>query len=218
MRILLAIPLLLATAPPLVRPARAQARFDVVLTVQQNGREIGREEYSLSRAGARAGGSTLTADAHYPGAGLRIEATLERTADLGIAKFELDVQGPEGNLVILAAGSGARLIVRSITKGSEAGREMPGGRDVVLLDDAVYSLYGAVADLASASGAHLTAVFPRTRRVADFVARREPGGDADAVRTRLTGDITGTIVTDALGRVQRVELPAAGIVASRATK
>jgi hypothetical protein len=200
-------------------PALAQGNFDVALSVQRAGREIGREEYSLSRSGARSGGTLLTALARYPasGATLRIDAQLERTPDLSIAKFELDVQAPEGNVVILAAGSGTRLIVRSVTKGSEAGREMPGGREIVLLDENVYSLYLPVVELATPAGAELTAVFPRTGRRASFVARREPGAGG-GTRTQLSGGITGTILTGSDGRLERVELPGAGIVVSKLSK
>ncbi len=216
MRRLLAPLLLLLPAGSL----GAQSKFDAALTVQQGGRETGREEFTLSRAGARSGGTLLTALARYPAVtpSLRIDATLERTPELAIAKFELDVQSPQGNVVILAAGSGARLIVRSVTKGSEAGREMPGGRDIVLLDDGVYSLYAAVADLATPVGARLTALFPRTGRRATFTARREAGDHSDTQRITLTGEIAGTLTTDAEGRVVRLELPAAGILVTRATK
>lgn len=199
---------------------RAQAKYDVALIVQRGGHEAGREELSISRTGARSGGTLLTSYARYPTANptVRIETTLERTPDLGIAKFQLAVQAPEGNIVILAAGSGTRLIVRSVTRGAEAGREMPGGRDIVLLDDGVYSLYGTVADLATPAGARLTAIFPRSGRRASFVARREPGDDPNGVRTQFTGDIVGTMVTDSEGRLVRLELPAAGVVVARATK
>ncbi|HEU4588936.1 MAG TPA: hypothetical protein VFS11_09825 [Gemmatimonadales bacterium] len=198
----------------------AQAKYDVALVVQQGGREAGREEFSISRTGARSGGTLLTSYARYPAVNptVRIEATLERTPDLGIAKFQLAVQAPEGNIVILAAGSGTRLIVRSVTRGAETGREMPGGRDIVLLDDGVYSLYGAVADLATPAGARLTAIFPRSGRRASFIARREPGDDPNSVRTQFAGDIVGTMVTDSEGRLVRLELPSAGVVVARATK
>jgi hypothetical protein len=215
MRALLAILLLLPAGS-----LGAQAKYDVALIVQKAGHEIGREDFSLTRAGTRSGGSLLTALARYPAVNttLRIEATLERTPDLGIAKFELAVQAPEGNMVVLAAGSGTRLIVRSVTKGSEAGREMPGGRDIVLLDDGVYSLYCAVADLATPAGARLTAIFPRSGRRVTFTARREPGDNPDAQRTQLTGEIAGTLVTDSQGRLVRLELPGTGIEVARATK
>jgi hypothetical protein len=199
---------------------RAQAKFDAALVIQKGGHEIGREEFSISRSGARSGGTLLTSNARYPAASptVRIETALERTPDFGIAKFQLAVQAPEGNVVILAAGSGTRLIVRSVTRGAEAGREMPGGRDIVLLDDGVYSLYGPIADLATPAGARLTAIFPRGGRRATFTARREPGDDPQSVRTQLAGDIVGTMVTDSEGRLVRLELPAAGVVVVRATK
>ena len=107
-----------------------------------------------------------------------------------MAKFQLDVDGPNGPMVILAAGSGARLIIRTVAKGSEAGRELPGGPDVVLLDDQVFSLYCTVADLATPAGRSLTAIFPRTNRRASFVARREAGGDSGNNRVTLTGNLT----------------------------
>ena len=66
-----------------------------------------------------------------------------------------------------------------MAKGSESGRELPGGPDVVLLDDEVYSLYAPVADLATPAGERLTAIFPRTGKRAAFTARREPAAGED---------------------------------------
>src|SRR6476660_4572913 len=167
------------------------------LVIEQGGKEIGREEFTLQPGRGRgAPGSSLHATARYPANNptQRLAATLERTPESSLAKFPLDVAGPNGATVILAAGSGARLIIRTVAKGSEAGRELPGGPDVVLLDDGVYSLYGAVADLATPAGKQLTAVFPRTARRASFVARRE--GDSDGrSRVSLSGGIQGTLVT-----------------------
>lgn len=85
---------------------------------------------------------------------------------------------------------------------------------MVLLDDAVFSLYGAIADLATPAGRPLTAVFPRTARRASFVARREGGGGPN--RVSLSGDVSGTLVTDAQGRLVRLELPVSGTVVTRA--
>jgi hypothetical protein len=199
--------------------ALAQESSEVKLVVQQGGREIGREAFTLGQGRGRgAPGNTLHATARYPANSptLRIVATLERTPEAALAKFQLDVEGPTGPTIILAAGSGARLIIRTVAKGSEAGRELPGGPDVVLLDDNVFSLYVAVADVATPNGKALTAVFPRTARRASFVARREPGGAGGGNRVTLTGDIRGTLATDAQGRLLRLELPESGTVVSRA--
>ena len=61
------------------------------------------------------------------------------------------------------------------------------------------------------SGKALTGVFPRTSRRASFVARREAGGGGGTARVTLSGDINGTVVTDAKGRLQRLEFPGSRI-------
>jgi hypothetical protein len=208
---------LLVLVSPL--PLMAQDTSRVKLVVEQGGQEIGREEFTLTEGRGRgAPGSSLRANAHYPANNptLQLGATLERTPESSLAKFQLDVEGPGGPTVILAAGSGARLIIRTVAKGSEAGRELPGGPDVVLLDDQIFSLYIAVADLATPNGKSLTAVFPRTARRASFVARRESGGAAGGGRVTLSGGIKGTLSTDAKGRLVRLELSESGTVVSRA--
>jgi hypothetical protein len=197
--------------------ALAQESLETKLVIQQGGRETGREEFTLRQGRGRgAPGRTLIALARYPATNplLKLAATLERTPESALAKFQLDVEGPNGTTVILAAGSGARLIVRTVARGSEAGRELPGGPDVVLLDEGVYSLYIAVADVATAGGKALTAVFPRTNRRASFVARLESGEGGK--RVALSGGIDGSLVTDAKGRLQRLELTDSGILVTRA--
>jgi hypothetical protein len=85
----------------------------------------------------------------------------------------------------------------------------------VLLDDSVFSLYHPVAELATPAGRLLTAIFPRTGKRATFTARRESGAAGGAGRVSLSGDITGTLVTDAQGRLERLEFPAKGTVVAR---
>ena len=199
-------------------PALAQAGGPITLTVTQGGKEIGREDFSLTQGRGRGtAGTTLSATARYPASSptTRLTAVLERTAEFAIAKFQLDVESPGGTTVILAAGSGARLVVRTVATGSESGRELPGGPDVVLLDDEVHSLYSAVADLATPAGRRLTGIFPRTGKRASFTAKLETTGQGDMTRIVLTGDIAGTLRTDTEGRLQRLELPAQSKVVSR---
>jgi hypothetical protein len=200
--------------------ASAQESLETKLVIAQEGRETGREEFTLRQGRGRgAPGSTLIAVARYPATNplLKVAGTLERTPEFALAKFQLDVEGTNGTTVILAAGSGARLIVRTVAKGSEAGRELPGGPDVVLLDESVYSLYTAVADLATPEGKNLTGVFPRTGRRVSFVARRDGGGGTGAARVTLNGDLNGTLATDGKGRLQRLEFPGSGILVTRAS-
>jgi hypothetical protein len=160
----------------------------------------------------------VSATARYPATAptTRLTALLERTPESAIAKFQLDVESPNGTTVILAAGSGARLVVRTVAKGSESGRELPGGPDVVLLDDEVFSLYATVADLATPGGKRLTAIFPRTGRRAAFTAEREGTAGEGLRRVKLTGDVAGTLVTDTEGRLHSLELPAQNKVVTRA--
>jgi hypothetical protein len=200
-------------------PAVGQERPEVKLVVQQGGHETGREEFSLRpNRGRGLPGSTIVASARYPAINptTQLAATLERTPEGALAKFQLDVESGGAVTVILAAGSGARLIVRTVGAASESGRELPGGPDVVLLDDQVFSLYAAVADLATPAGRPLTAVFPRTGKRAAFTARRESGGNGAPTRVTLTGDIAGTLLTDGQGRVQRLELPSQGLIVAKA--
>jgi hypothetical protein len=202
-----------------VSPALAQAAAPITLVVSEGGKEIGQEEFTLTAGRGRgASGTTLTATARYPATSptTRLTALLERTPESAIAKFQLDVEGSGGTTVILAAGSGARLVVRTVAKGSESGRELPGGPDVVLLDDQVFSLYATVADLATPAGKRLTAIFPRTGRRVAFTAQRDPASAADSRRVVLTGDLAGTLVTDADGRLQSLEIPGRNTVVTRA--
>lgn len=199
--------------------AAAQEPLETKLVVTQNGQEIGREEFTFRATRGRGlPGTTIIAAARYPSISptTRLAATLERTPDSSLAKFQLDVESAGAVTVILAAGSGARLIVRTVAKGSESGRELPGGPDVVLLDDGVFSLYHPVAELATPAGRTLTAIFPRSGKRATFTARRESGSAGAAGRVVLSGEITGTLVTDAHGRLERLELPAKGTVVTRA--
>ncbi len=199
-------------------PALAQAPAAVALVITENGRASGREEFTLTPGRGRgASGTTLNATARYPATvpTTRLTALLERTPASAVAKFQLDVEGPGGTTVILAAGTGARLVVRTVAKGSESGRELPGGPDVVLLDAEVFSRYATVADLAPPAGKRLTAIYPRTGRRTAFTARRD-GSEGGSRRVILTGEVAGTLVTDAEGRLERLELPAQNKVVSRA--
>jgi hypothetical protein len=144
-----------------------------------------------------------------------VSALLERTPDGQLSRFQLDVEGDEGTTTFLAAGAGARVILKTIAKGSEAGRELPGGENVVLIDENVYSLFAAVADLATPAGTRLVAIYPRTGRRAQFSARRE-GNAGGGARISLTGEISGTLTTDGSGRVTQMQFPGSGVEVSAA--
>lgn len=194
-------------------PAAAQTG-EGTLVVQQGGKEIGREEVTVRRGTPASGaaGTTLIVVSRYPASSptIRINAELNRGQSGEMERFNLEGETAEGPTRVHAAGAGARLVIRTIGGGSETGRELPGGPDLVVLDENVYALYRVIADLASAEGRRLTAVYPRSSRRARFVATRS--GD----RITLSGEITGTILVDGEGRLQRIELPGSGIVVTRA--
>jgi hypothetical protein len=210
MRLLTATLLILAAAP------LSAQRTSGTYVVQRGGNEIGREEFALESGRARdRSGTSLTVSSRYPGAVPpgNVSALLERTPDGQLSRFQLDVEGDDGTTTFLAAGAGARVILKTIAKGSEAGRELPGGENVVLIDENVYTLFTAVADLATPAGTRLVAIYPRTARRAQFSARRD-GNDQGAARITLTGEISGTLTADAAGRLTRMEFPGTGITVS----
>ncbi len=203
MRTLLAGLLLLQATPLLAQNAST-------LVVRRNGAEIGREQMTLEQ-GRRRGltGTTLTISAKYPAAAptSQLGARLERSPDGQFALFQLDVDRPDGPVTFLAAGAGARIVLKTIAKGSDASQEAPGGPDVVLLDESALGLFQAVADLATPAGTRLTAIYPRTGRRAAIVATK------DGSRILLSGELAGSLGVDEAGRLVRVDLPAQGITA-----
>ncbi len=202
--------LVLASAAPAV----AQTA-EGTLVVQRGGKEVGREDVTVRR-GTRAGaaGSTILVNARYPATSpaVRLDAQLERNADGEMEIFLIQGDTPEGPTQASAAGAGGRLIIKTAARGGETGRELPGGGDVVVLDPNVYALYSVIADLATAEGRRLTAVFPRTNRRARFTARRE------GATITLAGELAGTMSVDGQGRLQRLELPGENVVVSRAPR
>src|SRR3954447_9283052 len=82
---------LLVAGPSL--PAQAQAARGTTLVVQQNGREIGREEVQARNATGRdGGGSTLQITSRYPNVspGVQMTTSLDRNGNGGLEKFVLE--------------------------------------------------------------------------------------------------------------------------------
>jgi hypothetical protein len=82
-----------------VLPAAAQQPLETKLVIRQGSRETGREEFTLRQSRARGlPGTTIIAAARYPATAptTQLSATLERTPEPALAKFELDVDRPDG--------------------------------------------------------------------------------------------------------------------------
>jgi hypothetical protein len=197
-------------------PALAQQGEPVTYSISRDGAEIGKEVATLSAGDAsNPGGTTLVVRAHYPGSprDSALEAMLQRDGARQFVLFQLDLHDESGGSTILAAGSGARVILRTDTPGSKAVREVPSGENVVLLDDHVLSLYQAVADLATPAGTRMVGIYPRGGRRVQFQASR--GNGDQARRITLSGQLTGSLLVSESGRLVRAELPGGLVAAAR---
>lgn len=200
----------LLTAPAAYGQATPPLSPTVTLSITERGTEIGREDVTV-RDNRRGGpGTTIVTTARYPAPRPRVQlsAEIERDPAGAFATAQLDRESPEHAWRTYAAVNGPRLTIRSATEGRETAREQAAVRGLVVLDDSLYGPWLAVAGLADARGAALTAVFPRTGRRARIVARRS--GSTVAV----TGDVTATIELSADGTLRRVALPGRGVEAT----
>ena len=201
------LPALLWAASPLA--AQEEPIDQGTLRIRVADVEIGREQFTISpgRRGETAG-STLHAITAYPAVRpqSRYDAILERTTPQTLAAIQVELAGVhEGRTVAELARN--RLTVRSVSGAVETAHEYPGGPDLVALDDSVYSLWIAVADLATEDGVTLKAIMPRTGWRGRITARRVSNGDAPP-SILLGGDIEGRILLDDRGRFAGLLLPA----------
>jgi len=171
--------------------------------------EVGREQFAMI-SGRRGGlpGSTIRGVASYPTSRpkTRLTGILERTGPQTLAAFQVEVAGELPSRTV-AELSRNRLTVRTAAGDRESAQELPGGPDLVALDDSVYSFWFAIPDLATEEGTTLRFIFPRTGTRGTFVARRESVPDAPSSIV-LSGDIEGRIILDAEGRFNGLVLPA----------
>lgn len=200
---LLAAPAAHGQGTPALTPA-------VTLSITERGTEIGREDVTV-RDNRRGGpGTTIVATARYPAPRPRVQlsAEIERDPAGAFATAQLDRETLEHAWRTYAAVNGPRLTIRSATEGRETAREQAAVRGLVILDDSLYGPWLAVAGLADARGAPLTAVFPRTGRRARLVASRTGN------TVTVTGDLTATIELGTDGTLRKVALPGRGVEAT----
>lgn len=190
----------------------AQVTDHGTFSIREAGQEIGHEDYrTVPARGGRPVGDSLTAYARYPASRptVSIRAALERSPGSPMFSCAIEVRSPQGTIQVLAAGTTTRVILRTVKAGSETARELPGGDQVVVLDDSLFSFYITVAPLATESGRQLTGLFPRAARRVNFTARRQTrpaAGGAESI-VELSGGIAATLVLDAGGRLERMDFP-----------
>lgn len=199
--------------------AQAEPIDQGTLLIRVGDVEVGREQFTIqpSRRGGLPG-STLRATASYPGYRPRTKftTTVERNAAQALTAFQFEVGGdaPERTVAELVE---ERLTVRIASPSRESAHEYPGGADLVVLDDSVYSLWLAVADLATEAGAPLRLIIPRTGWRGHLVATRTRIPDGPPSIT-LTGDIEGRIVLDENGRFSGLIIPSRKVEILRLTE
>lgn len=209
------IPLALCLLAPTI--LAAQTPDSGALEIRQGGRVIGVEEFVVQAGRGRTpDGTTITGTVRYPPARPERQSNLllELTANGSVSVFQLDRTGADGNRRIVGALAGDRLTVRTLASGSEAARQFPAGGRTIILDEEHLIPYLALARLATPGGTPVTAIFPGSGRRVALTATGGPDGSA-ATEVTVGGDLTATIRLDPQGRLLELDLPTAGLRASR---
>jgi hypothetical protein len=195
----------------------AQVVFEATYSVAQRGKDIGTEHVVLRNVPGTGGASGLRLefDGKFPGSQETLRGSLARGSDGTLDQLQLEVKrGTSTETIRAAQRSGRIYITVNTAQGSRGGKELPGGPGVILLDEQLQALLLLVADLATPGGTRVTAVYPRTGQRQNITAKRVEGGSRGAV-VELSGDLNGRMQLDANGRVERMDLPASGIVVTR---
>lgn len=186
-----------------------------VFTIQRGETSLGREEFSLQPSSTGVSPGTILASlARYPAAAptVQIQAMLEQNAAGAVVALRLDTRQASGVSRVDGAALKDNLTIRQTTSAAESVREYPKAAGIVVLDDSVFALYQVVAQRATASGARLQVLFPRSGRRGQLTATL-----ADPATIDLTGAVNGTLTVDGSGRLMRVVL-ADGVSAIRQSK
>lgn len=199
------VALLLAGLAVPMNGATAQAVSDRgVFTIQRGEAQVGREEFSFQPgASGSATGSTLAALARYPASGptVQIQAVLEQNDAGAVVALQMDTRAPAGLNRVYGAALKDNLTIRQTTPSAESVREYPRAAGIVVLDDSVFAFYQVVAARATAAGARLPVLFPRSGRRGQVTATR-----ASPTTVELSGAVSGSLTLDAAGRLMGVVL------------
>lgn len=187
----------------------AQDRVTSTFVVTRAGREVGKARITLQRA---EGGPVARIQlSEQTLAGRSVEAVVNRSSDGAFDALQIEFRDSLGTEILRAGHSGNRFIVTSSGPTGRRTRELPAGDQMVLLDEELHGLLYVAAGLATEGGRPLTGLYLRSGRRVTFTAtRRGMGSRGTAVD--FTGGITAYLLLAADGRLERLELPTAGIV------
>jgi len=203
----------------------AQEGDQAALSIKEAGREIGHEDFTLrpTRPGRPVGDSLITV-ARYPETRplSTIQGVLQLSTKGAPLSLSLDYQNGRQGETFLTSVSRTRVTVRRVARGSESARELPGGDQILLLDDSLFATYLSMASLATEAPKTVTAIFPRTAKRVTLSIKRTtlPPGRADNAQTAIefSGDVAGQLLLDSAGHFVRLELPGRQIEVSRLPK
>ncbi|HKV74310.1 MAG TPA: hypothetical protein VJN95_07315 [Gemmatimonadales bacterium] len=221
LRLMLGVALLAGGLAPASR-ASAQTGDQAELSIKVGGKEIGHENLLIRPARpGRPVGDSLVSVARYPETNpeLVVQGVLQQSVTGDPLTFSLDFQDRHQPQTILASVSRNRVTLRSVARGAEAARELPGGKLIVLLDDSLFATFLPLAHLAGETPRQVIAVFPRTgRRTTLMVGRTalatgRPDGAMMVVE--MSGDPAGKLFLDGAGRFVRLEIPARQLEVTR---
>lgn len=199
-------------------PVSAQVLDEGVFSIRQDGREIGREEFTIRTGRGPDGntaGTSISAIARYPALNpeTTITVVLERSPNGLFTVFQLEYDATGTSERYLAGQDRGRITLHRFAQGSQSAREFPGGPNAYVLAERAFTLYQVLVDLATPEGAAVTAYLARSGQRTE-VRVTESGGDGGQVVT-IAGDATARLWLDEAGRIQRMELPATSLTVVR---
>lgn len=205
-----------------VTPLPGQAGDRGTFSIKRNGREIGHEEFEVrpGKPGRPVGDSILSA-ARYPESRPQavLQAVLESNPQGDPLSLTLNVSRHQQSLQLVATAGRGRITIRTVGKGAESARELPGGSPIVMLDDSLYALFLPLARYATEGGRSVTAIYPLDARRVQVTATRTSlkavGDTGAATIIDLTGGVTGSLYFDARGRLLELDFPASGVEVTR---
>ncbi|HTO74032.1 MAG TPA: hypothetical protein VMJ30_09435 [Gemmatimonadales bacterium] len=221
LRLMLGVALLAGVSIPVSRAA-AQTGDQAELSIKLGGKEIGHENLLIRPARpGRPVGDSLISIARYPESKpeLVVQGALQQSTTGDPLSFSLDFQDRLHPLTVLASVSRNRVTLRSVARGAESARELPGGKLIVLLDDSLFATFLPLAHLAGETPHQVIAVFPRTGRRTTLMVTRTPlaTGRPDGAMSmiEMSGDPAGKLFVDGSGRFIRLEIPARQLEVTR---
>jgi hypothetical protein len=190
-------------------------------SISHGGVEVGRERFTIRRGSPSApDGFTISTSASYSGTGPRVvlSPVVELGPDSLPRQMQFDVFGGGQRRIYLQFGP-HRVTLRVVHPGGESARELPRASPEILVDDSVFALYA----LLPRGPGRLAALAARTgdRSAAQLIDRGEQHTTLQGVGHTLrhivlrVGDQPRDLWFDAQGRLMRVDIPAAGLVAER---